>query len=96
MTTNKTKTLGPMEQAYLNATKKKLKTKTKSKLPPVELPRSTIDDYAALQQQTRPTQHEIEYNKLKRAHEELNKSLSIGIGTQMDFAVWKLNNKGWL
>ena len=99
MTTDKTNTPGAMEQAFLNATKKKPKTKTKSKskLPPVKLQRSTIDDYAALQQQQLPTQQElVRAAELKRAQEELNKSLSNGIGTQMDYAVWKLKNKDWL
>ena len=86
--------LGPMEQAFVNAKTKK--PKTKSKLPLVQLPKSTIDDYAALQQPTRPTQEEIAHAELKRAQEELNKSLSSGIGTQMDYAVWKLKNKDWL
>ena len=101
MTTDKTNTPGAMEQAFLNATKKKPKTKSKSKskskLPPVKLQRSTIVDYAALKQQQLPTQQElVRAAELKRAQEELNKSLSNGIGTQMDYAVWKLKNKDWL
>ena len=87
--------LGPMEAAFNRAKAKKIKSAARP-LPPVKVHQSTMDQYLILKELEKQNEIQRQQELAKQTEIEkkkLDSSLSKGIGTQMEEAVWKLKNK---